>query len=77
MFYKALIEKPKYYKNRNDPPVYGFICPMCQKRWGMQPVYIDVKRCENCPPFTSGDQLYWNQAQKIGYRRRRAQGRKS
>ena len=45
--------KPRLMKNRNDPKVYGFICPRCIKRYG-QPVdgYIYISRCDDCPPLT-------------------------
>ena len=36
--------------NRNDPKVYGFICPGCEMRYGdpQDKGYVDVLRCGNC-----------------------------
>ena len=43
--------RPKF---DNEPfKSYGYLCPRCMKRWGspQRNGYIDITRCESCPPL--------------------------
>jgi len=43
-----------------DPIEYGFICPHCQKRYGEKKRFINVERCQDCPPYYPGSEISWN-----------------
>lgn len=66
-YFKDCSSKPKFYGKRNDPPVYGFLCPHCNARYGApQPSgYIDVMRCPRCPTLTQKNQIESNKRMKV------------
>jgi hypothetical protein len=49
--------RPQFSK-RIDPPVYGHICPSCQKRYGNKQEYITIVRCNTCPAFKDTMGIY-------------------
>lgn len=55
--YKDAHSRPRFIKS-NDPSVYGYICPRCNKRYGEAQMggYIDVVRCSKCPPLAKTQQ---------------------
>lgn len=53
---KADVEKMVY--RPNDPKAYGYICPVCQKRYGQASRDIDIQRCQTCPPYHASG-VYW------------------
>jgi hypothetical protein len=46
------------FTSRIDPPVYGHICPHCQKRYGNKQEYITIIRCNTCPVFKDSMTIY-------------------
>jgi predicted SprT family Zn-dependent metalloprotease len=65
----ATTHKIKVSSKRNDPKVYGYMCPYCSKRYGEpQPLgFIDVVRCKKCPTFIRQLQIESNKRE--GYRK--------
>lgn len=59
--YRHADQKPRFMKEReNDPPVYGYICPKCEERYGdpQRNGYVDIVRCKKCPELNFGKHYY-------------------
>lgn len=48
----------------HDPPVYGHICPHCQKRYGDPGAEINLTRCDTCPKFSDQPINWWGKKKK-------------
>jgi hypothetical protein len=55
-----------YCERPEDPKEYGFICPGCFVRYGEPSKYVEVERCDKCPPYYPGMEIGWT----IGKRKR-------
>lgn len=72
-----------YCFRENDPTEYGFICPECFKRYGKAEKYIEVKRCDTCPPYYPGMETGWcitrkkrDELKQLGYFSKKPKGGK-